>query len=268
MKNKKIIIAIVTILIICLSLIIYFVYNKDDKKQEEIKNNKDIVTKKDAENHIKKITEVVMNGGSKEELVKVLKTNQFNDSYIMTGEDMYLLQSPDYNIILKYSLEEYVKESKKLKNNLEKHIKKDFEYKINDITEVKDYMSVNITYKTYYYTSYINDLAQIQVYLLEKEGYSLENVIENEQFIVAAYKAKIKAASILNDYLDIYSNKSEFNTTIVSFVNKKISDSNEEFLSYLINLTGYTYDYVGILSNNKNIEAFLANYDLKKPLDL
>lgn len=268
MKKKKsiIIVVVIAILLIVTGFIIYFTSNNSNNTNKD--NTKEEVSNKDARNYVEKLTDIIMNGGTKEELVDALHTNQIQNTYIMTGKDMYLLQTPDESIVNKYNLDDYIKTSNNLAERLENAIKSNFEYTINNVSDVDDYISVEITYKTYYYTAYINDLSRIQIELLIKAGYDLENVTNSDEFQADLYKAKIKAASLLDAYLDNYNNENEFKETVVSYHNKTIADSAEEFYSYLINLTGFTYDNKGILTTQEQVDEFLSNYNLDNPLTI
>lgn len=266
-KKRNIIITVIIIAIILITagLIIYFTDNNSNtKKEPEIKE----MTNDEARNYVEKLTDVIINGSSKEELMDVLKTDQILDTDIMTGEDMYLLQKPDERLVNKYKLDDYVETSKKLAERLESAIQNNFEYTIKDVIEVDDYITVQISYKTYYYVAYINDLSRIQTELLIKAGYDLENGADSEQYQVDTYKAKIKAASILDSYLDNYNNENEMKETVVSYHNKNIEDSSDEFKSYLINLTGFTYNNKGILTTQEKVDELLSNYNLEDPLEI
>lgn len=266
-KSKIIIIVVIAVLLIATGLIIYF--TSDNNYSSDNKNN-DIqkMSDKEAREYLENLTDIIINGGTRKELIEALKTDEIPDSYIMTGEDMYLLQKPADEIIKTYSLDNYVTASKDLAERLETAIQNNFEYSINEITSSDDYTSVNISYRTYYYTAYINDLTQIRNTLLTRAGYNLETINYTEQFEADLYKAKIKAASILDNYLNNYINENEVNNTIVSYTNNSIDDSGEEFMSYLINLTGFTYSNAGNLVTDDDLTSFLANYDLTDPLAL
>lgn len=262
MKKKLIILIIIAFLLIIFGIIGYFTNNNDIEKN----TSKGKIENKEAISYIENLTNIIMNGGSKKELITALHTNQILDTDIMTGKDMYLLQRPNEKLIKKYNLEDYVKVSKNLANKLENAIKNNFEYKINNVSNVEDYISVELSYKTYYYTAYLNDLSQIQRELLIKAGYNLENITESEKVSIDLYKSKIKAATILNDCLDKYNNENEYKETVVSYHNKTIEDSAEEFYSYLINLTGFTYGNKSIFNNEEDLNELLSKYDLDNPL--
>ena len=74
-KKRNIIITVIIIAIILITagLIIYFTDNNSNtKKEPEIKE----MTNDEARNYVEKLTYVIINGSSKEELMDVLKTDQ------------------------------------------------------------------------------------------------------------------------------------------------------------------------------------------------
>ena len=267
MKKRKMIIILLVIAIILIAIggIIYFI--PSNNKTNGNAPNK-AMSDEEASQYIDQLTDVIINGGTREELVSVLHSDEILDTYIMTGEDMYLLQRPDDKTIEKYSLEEYVKASEELAKKFEAAIQNNFEYNITNINADDEYTTVEISYRTYYYNAYINDLSVIQNELLVRAGYDFENLSDSEQLQVDVYKAKIKAASILDNYLNNYINENEVNNTVVSYINNRIEDSGEDFVSYLINLTGFTYDNSGNITTEEDLNNLLANYDLTNPLAL
>lgn len=251
MKSKKRIYIIAMLIASVFAIIGISIYFKGNVNKE---NNQTTISLSEAKEYVEKLTNIIINGGTKEELILTLQTDEVQDETIMTGADMYLRQTPSKNIIKKYSLDDYVSKEDALATSLEKHIQDNFEYKIDSTVENAEYHSINVTYKGFYYTSYIADLQRITYDLLIKSGYDLENVTGTEKFKVDMYKARIKAASLLDNYLDYYNNESEEKQTTVSFTNKKISGNKEEFMSYLLNLNGYAY----IQNVNINVYSILA----------
>ena len=268
MNKKKIVIIIlvIAVLLIVIGLGIYFNDNNSSTNNDNTSGEVNMMPEEDARNYIGKLTDAIIYGGTREELEDALKTDQIIDSDIMTGEDMYLRQKPSDNIIEEYSLDEYVSAANTLADNLEKTIQDNFEYTINSISGDDEYTSADISYRTFYYYAYLVDLAQIQTELLIRAGYNLDNATDSEELQVDIYKAKIKAASLLDSHLDNYINSDEVNNTIVSYVNNNIEDSSEEFMSYFINLTGFPYEFHGNLTTEEAVNEFLNDYDLTDPL--
>lgn len=267
MKKRKliIIIFIVAILLIAVGCIIYFIPSNNNTKT----NTSDpAMSEEEASQYIEDLNNAIINGATREELVKTLHSDEILDTYIMTGEDMYLLQCPNDDIIKKYSLEQYVTLNQQLASRLQSYIQNNFEYSINDISANDEDTTVKITYKTYYYNAYINDLSTIQNKLLERAGYDFETLTDSEELQADIYKSKVKAASILDNYLDNYVNESEFLDTNVTYLNNRIEDSGDKFISYLINLTGFRYSNDGNIKTEDDLNNILSSYDLSDPLAL
>lgn len=270
MKNKKktnkrtkiIIILAAAIILIAAGVGFYFL----GKATLGDNGEKGTLTEEGMKNYVEELTELLINGGTKEELIKKIGSENILDTDIMTGKDMYLRQKPDDAIISKYNLDNYVTLGEELATTLENAIKNNFEYKITDVIDNNDFTSVTVAYKTFYYAGYINDLSQVQNNLLTRAGYDLDTVSITDEFQADSYKAKIKAAYLLNNYLDNYRNENENNETIVSFMNDNPTESADEFLSYLMNITGYAYTNFGNLNTQADIDNFLSNFDLTNPL--
>ena len=272
MKNRlkiAVIIVVIAILLIVGGVAIYFSSNSNNNEANDKKPNNEKTTIEEMRNYIETLNNTIINGSSEEKLLKVLYTDKIeDDALIMTGEDAYLLKTPSKEIMAEYSLDKYESAAKTLAQRLEAKIKDNFEYTITNVGETDDYTSFYITYRTFYYNAYINDLFTIRNELLIRAGYDLENVVNNAQFIADLYKAKIKAAYLLNNYLDNYVNQNETANTILSFTNNKIEDSTDEFLSYLHNLNGENYTKSSNLITEEEINNFLNNFDLTDPLAL
>lgn len=269
MKNKlkiAVVIAIIAILLIIGGVVIYFSSNSNNS--EENKPNTERATLEEMRNYVETLNNTIIHGGNEDVLKKVLRTTEIDETSIMTGKDAYLLKTPSEEIIEEYSLNQYVNTANTLAQNLETRIVENFEYTITDVGETDDYTSFHITYRTFYYDAYINDLLTIRNELLTRAGYDLDNVVNNAQFIADLYKAKVKAAYLLNNYLDNYVNQDETANTVLSFTNNRIEDSADEFTSYLHNLNGGNYSQSAILTTEEEINAFLNNFDLTDPLAL
>ena len=266
--NIPIIMAVIVLIIIIIGLV--FLFAKNDKKKEEKK--KEIDYQKYASQYVDKLTKAIIYGKNKIELTKILQTENIMDSDVMSGSDMYLKQTLDEKLIKKYKLDDYVEAGKKYGDNLEKAIQDNFSYKIEGVAENTDDVSPLVSYKSYCYQAYIKDLSQIRVELLAKAGYNMDgsSFDVDEKFRVDDYKAKIKAAEILDSHLDDYVNNGDTNKIYVTFTHKKAEKSSESFVSYLMNLSGYTYENQGYLKTSDDVDNLLvtAGVDFSKPLSL
>ena len=271
-KNTKRIIAVITIVLLLaliVTIIIFFQNDNKAAKTGEEKWPQKITTKEIAEKYIDNLSDLIINGGTDKEYEEAFGNKQTPKIYIMTGKNSLFRSKPSSKLIKEYNLEAYVDKQEELATNLEKHIKDNFSYNIKGTVEEETYFAVLVNYKSYYYVNYSNDLSAIQLQLLAQAGYNLEeNIKENDQFIVDSYKAKIKAASLLDNYLDKYNNSNEDNTTYVRFVNKEKSSSLNELQSYLININGYAYKNNTNLSIVETLTPTINSYTAENALKL
>ena len=267
MKKKLIIIILVIIAVVAIGGGMLLSMNGGSKpsKKEDPKPQEKVVTE-----YVEKLNKVIMDGGTKQQYLSVLRRDQILNTDIMTGPDMYLRQKPSSKVIQKNSLSAYTTIGEELAKKLEKAIKDNFECEIEGVLTKEDYLAVLVTYKSFYYNAYIKDLNSIQNELLIKAGYDFDNLTkENEKTIeVDSYKAKVKAASILNDKLDTYKNNEEAKRVYINFDGKKIEGNSDNFLSYLMNLEGYTYTNQGYFLSTDKTNEFLSKFDLSDPLAL
>jgi len=257
-KKLKIILPIFIVLIVILNVVLF-------RGQSTILIN----SKDEAIKHIQKLNTAIIEGGTKAELSKLIGTNKILDQDIMTGPDSFLRKKPNDNIISKNNLEKYVKVSSLYADNLEKTIKQNFSFKLRNISEVNGKYMVYVTYKTYYYFPYLMDLAALQNDILDKLDIDFEKETDEEIIITNAYKARIKAASILDKHLNNYINKEETKTILIEIKKGKIENSSDSLKSYLINLNGYAYknDNLSNLSNQR-VKQYLSQLNSNNILEL
>lgn len=268
-NTKRIIAVIAIILIIIFVTVLLVVFQKNKKNPEKEKWPEKITNKETAETYVDNLSNLIINGGTKEEYTKAFGSAKVPQLYIMTGEYSSFRVKPSSKIIEEYNLKEYVDKQEELAKNLEKHIKDNFSYNIEGTVEEETYYSVLVSYKSYYYINYTNDLNKIQMQLLTKAGYNLEeNITENNQFIADSFKAKIKAATLLDSYLDNYNNASEENTIYVRFDNREKASSFDNIQSYLINLNGYAYHNNAGLSMVETLTPTINSYTAENALEL
>ena len=266
--KKKLIIIILILIIAVLSIgggIVLMNSNSKPPKKEDPKTQEKTVTE-----YVEKLNKVIMDGGTKQQYLSVLRRDQILNTDIMTGPDMYLRQKPSNKVIQKNSLSSYTKKGEELAKNLEKAIKDNFECEIEGVLTKEDYLAVLVTYKSFYYNAYVKDLNSIQNELLIKVGYDFDNLTkEQEKTIeVDSYKAKVKAASLLNDRLDMYKNNEESKRVYINFDGKKIEGNSDNFLSYLMNLEGYTYTNQGYFTSVDKTNEFINSLNITEPLAL
>lgn len=266
---KRVIAIVAIILLITLITVLLTLFQNKKQETKAEKWPEKISSKEQAETYVDNLSDLIINGGNKKEYEEAFGNSNIPQIYIMTGENSPFREKPSDKLINKYNLEKYVKKQEELAKNLEQHIKENFSYKIEGTVEEETYLSVLVTYKSYYYLNYSKDLGQIQMQLLAKAGYNLEeNIVENNKFIVDSFKAKIKAAELLNDYLDKYNNNSETNTIYIKFINKEKKSSFDNLQSYLINLNGYAYHNNSNLSMVANITPVIDKLNADNALEL
>jgi len=270
-KKLKIILPIFIVLIVILNVVLF-------RGQSTILIN----SKDEAIKHIQKLNTAIIEGGTKAELSKLIGTNKILGFQNIEKND--LPNQKDYDIVLMsnisdyikdlYSnnlnyLEKYVKVSSLYADNLEKTIKQNFSFKLRNISEVNGKYMVYVTYKTYYYFPYLMDLAALQNDILDKLDIDFEKETDEEIIITNAYKARIKAASILDKHLNNYINKEETKTILIEIKKGKIENSSDSLKSYLINLNGYAYknDNLSNLSNQR-VKQYLSQLNSNNILEL
>lgn len=265
--KKKIVIAVLVLAIVLITSGIFLAIKTPlDEKEEK----KKLTPEETVKDYVKQLSDEFVNGTSQKRLTTLLQNDSILETDIMTGPDMFLRQKPSDDTIKKNQLTPYVKKGEELAKNLEKAIKDNFEYTIEGVLDKDDYYGVLVSYKTFYYYAYINDLKAIQNELLIKKGYDFENITpdQTKTIEVDSYKAKIKAAMLLNENLKNYKNQLEQKETYVNFNNKIIAGNSESYMSYLMNIEGYTYDVTGTLQNVDITNKFLQQFNLIDPLNL
>ena len=94
-KVKKFILPTIIILILIIIAIILSLFLTKAGKDQNAKFTEEI-----AKEHIEKINKVLIEGGTKEEIISTIQVSEENilKQDIMTGKEMYLLQTPSKNI--------------------------------------------------------------------------------------------------------------------------------------------------------------------------
>lgn len=224
MKNKiKLIIILLIIVITIVINVVIFLLLGNEKTDTKSYTKKEIV---------ERISKGIKNGISKKELEELMN-QEVMDTTMMTGEDAYLLQTPNEKIIDKDNLDSYVKENKKYFANLEKKIKENYSWEFDgEAEENQDTYFVNV--KTYQYGVYLTDVEEIVNILTQ--NYPFENAEDQE---VNNYKAKVIAMKLLDSHLDDYISNSEPRTIAIFFTSIDSQDTKDSLSQYVIDLSGY-----------------------------
>lgn len=264
-RNLKIIIpVIIAIILIATGIILSFSSNKD-----EVDTTKKL-TQQEAEDYVKKLNELIIYGGSSKDLIAALQVDELLNTDIMTGEDMYLRQQPTDSISTDKSCKKYIETSEKVSKNLETAIQENFSFNIEGTAVEEGYLAVLVTYKNYSYNAYLNDLSAIINQLLILKGYKIaeDSFKETDEFLIDLYKAKIKAATILDSHLDDYKNEETSAPIYIYFNDNMIKGNSDSFVSYFINLQGYTHENQGLLTTEEKINNYIGNLTADNCLDL
>lgn len=222
------------------------------------------VSEEEVYNYMEELTNTIIFGGSREKLVEMLYSDEILDTDLMSGPDMYLRQVPSKSTLEGEDVSDYQKAGEIYASNLEKKIQDNFEYTVEGVSDGGNYWAALLKYRSYYYKAYLNDLVQIQVYFLEQAGYQMDGsyVKTTNKLKVDSYKALIKAAAVLDSHLDEYVNLNEFAQTYINFEHKNPEDSSDAFLSYLMNLVGYSYDFQGYIQSSNQVQEYLVGITL------
>ena len=113
-KMRLIIEIIIVISILVLSSIIVINVVSVDKKANEEKNTKDL---------IENLNKLLINGGSKEEIIELTGLDDVDETSLMTGKDCYMRTRPDDKTIKDNNLDNYVIIQDELSANVEKKYK-------------------------------------------------------------------------------------------------------------------------------------------------
>ena len=204
------------------------------------------------EKKLNKINQLVINGSSKESLSKYMNVDKIDGNYLMTGPDCYMREKPNDQAIKDNKLDTYVKQQNKYASNVEKKIKENFQFIMNDNTfkdnGAKVYTGV---VRGYYQLEYMLDLKEIQKQLIEKLN------VEDEE--INQYKAKVIGMKILNNYLSIYENKDNYSgINIYVYEDKDMTDSS--IASYLNMLQGVNYSNKEVVELEETREQRIKEY--------
>lgn len=249
--NKKwlILITCLIILILVITLVIPLLV-KDNNEYDSKKTTREFAS------DIETLNDLLINGGSKKEIIELTKIKELENFNIMTGKDSYLNQKPSKEIIDTYNLNDYVTKSSKYISRLEKEIKNNFDFKSENVTRDNNYIYNMVTVKAYYYSGYIVDLEELKNQLLEK-------VISSDKKEEKAnnYKAKVKAMEILDKKLKDYRNKNEKINIGVNYNASKKTYTKNSLYQYILTVQGFSYrNNPEMMEKNANVQTRMTEY--------
>ena len=132
MKKKLIIIITIISVLSIGGGILLMNSNLKPPKKEDPKTQEKTVTE-----YVEKLNKVIMDGGTKQQYLSVLRRDQILNTDIMTGPDMYLRQKPSSKVIRKNSLSAYTTKGEELR--------KDLKVKLDElIVKVKEIDGINL----------------------------------------------------------------------------------------------------------------------------
>ncbi len=216
----------------------------EDKEIEEIQ------TEDKTKNEINELLDAIFEKDiSKEKLSKI--TGQSVDNYyIFYGKDSYIrtlgsdISAPD----------QYKKKQSEYATKLENKIKDNFDVEATEYIVSADGAIVQrLTYKTYYYTYFIQDYAYLVDELLNYTDVDLgvtafRELTKEEQEKI--YKIQVKALEIMDRHSDKYINKKE--TKEYELIYRKGDNSiTNEYFSLFIVLNGGFYNNTDFSSNGR-----------------
>lgn len=245
-NNKKILITIGVVILFVLVICLIIFISKGTKKTLSLEEL--------AKTDIKEFTNLVISGGTKNELKEISGLDKFWPQNIMTGKDSYLNKKPNDKFIKSNNLTSYVDKSEKYIDNFEKKLEDNYVYKIKGVYINKGQAQVVVTLIPYYYSVYMCDLDNLQKKLLMIAG-------SNDK--ISKYKSKVKAMEILNSHLDDYINKDNKIKTAVLYDKNNSAEMQNSFNSYLIALNGSSHNNEIINSlyqnSNERVEGYIAS---------
>lgn len=262
MKKKRIVIVVMFFVIVIIMLILGIIMTTNNQKETNKISFEETATK-----YIENLNNEIINGTNEENLLEILKVDSLPPKDIMTGNDMFLVAQFADEENTTYNLDENIELSEDLRSNLEKEIQDNFSYSIKSINKEDDNTVFEIEYTTFNYNSYLNDLGILEMELLIRAGYDLNNLEESMNVLIDIYKADIKSAMLLNDYLDTYKTTTSL-TTSITFINNNIEESSNSFYEYFKCLRGLNYEQVSLFETEEEIDTFLNNFDLSNPLEI
>lgn len=165
-------------------------------------------------------------------------------SDVFIGKDGLLGYKPDSNKIK--NLNNYVKRQDVEKEKVEK------KYLDNTTYETyKDGENVIFEIKAWNFATYSEDLYALELELIKLDGYDINTFInyysdENE---IIEYKARVKAMTIINDYLDFYNSQDMRKMTFIIENGKAYPG---DLFSLYMNFNGFTSNFYKENSNTNN----------------
>lgn len=229
MKKKLIIILGIVVVIVC--LIMAFIFRPKTNVTTTKANNET-----QFKTQLTDFTDGIFKGNLSYSDIEQMTNQKFSNADIIIGKDSYIRQKLSGS-----NLADYSKAQDKYASLVEKTVKDNFDYKIENVTtSVDKEVIANIKFKSYYYVWYLTELQMLQTKLMNLKGYndqSLESKQTN-QLKIDSYKSLVKSMEIMNNHLDKFINKNEYIETSIIYNPNDQKRTGLSYMSYLLELSG------------------------------
>ncbi|MDO4995753.1 MAG: hypothetical protein Q4E69_01105 [Bacilli bacterium] len=210
---------------------------------------------KETKEMIEELNTLLINGGTKEEIIALTGIDEIDSRILLTGPDSYMALYPDKSEINNENIDAYIEEQNKLVKNVENKIKSNFNATVQDIKEEDNSKVYKVLLKSYYQITYLEDLQELQKKVLLAS--SLENNTLNN------YKSKVLALKILDSHLDYYVNKDENCLAILYDYKDDKDKTKQSIISYINMLQGINYHNEEIIEEdvikkNKRLQEYIV----------
>lgn len=208
MKNKKIIVVIIGLIILLIILIVPFIIFSN--KKENVNNQS--ITQEQMEEKIDIINDNMNSRNPDLDKVSEEVGYEVDGTWTFLGSDsLYEFKLPE-NVKGNQNFKEYENAQEKYLTNMDKLINENFDYEIikHEVTEYSVIDTIRV--KSFYGILYSLDQNTLMSEILKMAGYNPDEMINNNEWQIAYYKAKIKSMQILNENINFYGNKDEYLT--------------------------------------------------------
>ena len=243
--NKKQKIGLIVILVLVILVVILIVFKNINIKKTPDLEQKEKVTESTSENTQAQLKELLdkklinMNI-TKKQLEKILGISIGSEIFLM-GNDSYIMEKPNQNLIKKYKLEEYVKKQESYAKRIQNEFLKEFKYDFGEVTKFEDQIHQIVEITTMYYGLYLNDLNELLQAIYEEQDTQLDinNITEKDE--IENYKYKVMAMEILDQNFEVYKNTTNEKLAVDIIYRKNKPATDNELFSLLCNMMGITY---------------------------
>lgn len=196
--------------------------------------------------------------------IESITENILTNNYIALGENSFIRATVNSS----EDLSSYKKVQEKYATIVEE------KYLAGTSYEVEQQEDGNLSFeiKPWYFLLYSDDVSTLGSKLLNMTGINADSMLEEDYktYEVWAYKAKVKAMTIINDYLEYYENRDEIRYFTFYFDGNKPLEN--QYLSLYYNLVGATSDCMllngdDLQGQDKRISEYLESAIEKGMLD-